>query len=479
MNTLRARLILSHLLPTLVTIPLMGLALVYVLETQVLLANVSDELTAQAMLVAEMASEQSGIWYDAAQAGTFVARMSPRLTARVMLLDTHGYLLASSDPVDTARLNQMLELPGLANALAGQTETRVSYRQVLCAEVADVLVPVVGSDQQVMGIVRLTHQLAGVYERFLRLRYLILGVLAAGLLLGAAAGWMLALNLERPLRQVTQAVYGLVSGDRSAPLRERGPQEIRLLLRAVNTLVERLHSLEQARRQLLANLVHELGRPLGALRSAIQALLGGADEDAALRQELLVGMDEQVGLLQRLLNDLAHLHDQVLGTLELDRRPVALNDWLSHVLPPWRQAAQDKGLNWEATIPADLPATQLDPDRLAQAVSNLLSNAIKYTPAGGTVSIGAGVEDSTVWIQVGDTGPGIDPEEQALIFTPYYRGHSAGRFPQGMGLGLSIARDLVVAHGGRLEVDSAPGQGSRFTIWIPLPAEKKLTGLKR
>jgi two-component system sensor histidine kinase BaeS len=468
MNTLRARLILSHLLPTLVIIPLMGLALVYVLETQVLLANVSDELTAQAMLVAEMTTEQAGIWYDPAQAGTFVARMSPRLTARVMLLDSHGYLLASSDPGDTARLNQLLELPGLANALAGETETRVSYRQVLYAEVADVLVPVVGPDQQVMGVVRLTHQLAGIYERFVRLRYLILGVLVAGLVLGTATGWVLALNLERPLREVTQAVYGLVSGEQSAPLRERGPQEIRLLLRAVNTLVERLHSLEQARRQLLANLVHELGRPLGALRSAIQALLGGADQDTALRQELLVGMDEQVGLLQRLLDDLAHLYDQVLGTLELDRRSVALSDWLSHVLAPWRQAAQDKGLSWEATIPADLPPMQLDPDRLAQALSNLLSNAIKYTPSRGVVSVGAGVEATAIWIQVGDTGPGIEPEEQALIFTPYYRGRASGRFPQGMGLGLTIARDLVVAHGGRLEVDSTPGQGSRFTIWLPL-----------
>jgi signal transduction histidine kinase len=101
-------------------------------------------------------------------------------------------------------------------------------------------------------------------------------------------------------------------------------------------------------------------------------------------------------------------------------------------------------------------------------LSNLLSNAIKYTPAGGSVSIGAGVEDNAVWIQVGDTGPGIEPEEQALIFNAYYRGCASGRFPQGMGLGLTIARDLVVAHGGRLEVDSTPGQGSRFTIWLPL-----------
>jgi len=119
-------------------------------------------------------------------------------------------------------------------------------------------------------------------------------------------------------------------------------------------------------------------------------------------------------------------------------------------------------------IPAELPIMEIDPDRLAQAVSNLLSNAIEYTPAGGRVSVEVGVEDSTVWIQVADTGPGIEPEEQARIFTPFYRGRSAGRFPQGMGLGLTIARDLVIAHGGRLDLDSKPGQGSRFSIWLPL-----------
>jgi signal transduction histidine kinase len=104
-------------------------------------------------------------------------------------------------------------------------------------------------------------------------------------------------------------------------------------------------------------------------------------------------------------------------------------------------------------------------------VSNLLSNAIKYTASGGAVSVEAVQEQDVLWIEVSNTGPGIDPEEQARIFAPFYRGRSAGRFPQGMGLGLTIARDLVIAHGGRLELDSAPSRGSRFTIWLPLPPD--------
>ena len=109
-----------------------------------------------------------------------------------------------------------------------------------------------------------------------------------------------------------------------------------------------------------------------------------------------------------------------------------------------------------------------DPDRLGQAVGNLVSNAIKYTPEQGTVTVSAGHEREMAWIRVNDTGRGIPLEEQEEIFTPLYRGQVDVRFPQGMGLGLSIAHELVVAHGGRIEVASEAGQGSEFTIWLPL-----------
>jgi signal transduction histidine kinase len=242
-----------------------------------------------------------------------------------------------------------------------------------------------------------------------------------------------------------------------------------MLLRAFNTLIERLRLLEESRKQLLANLVHELGRPLGALQSGLQALLSGADKDPGLRQELLEGMDGQVGRLRPLLDTLADLHGQVLGTLELNRHDVDAGEWLRRTVGPWRQAAEDKGLKWQLTLADDLPVLKVDADRLAQVLGNLLSNAIKYTQE-GTVSVDARVQGEELAIAVADTGIGIDASEQAQIFEPFYRSRRDKRFPQGMGLGLSIARDLVVAHGGRLDVDSALDQGSRFTLWLPLDA---------
>lgn len=469
LNTLRRRLVVSHALPLLLIIPLMGLALVYALETQVLLPNLSSELVGQASLVAEIASDHTDIWNDPSSAQALVARIGPRLKARLALLDSGGRLLASSDPADTLRLGKPLTPRDFALALSGQTSVHTDYSQSMGAEIANVLLPVAGPNKQVVGIIYLTHRLSNVYEWFLRLRYLTTGVLASGLLLGAILGWVLALNLERPLQHMTQVIHRFANGQPWIPVPEdQGPDEIRLLSRAFNTLVDRLHTLEQNRRQLLANLVHEVGRPIGALHSAIQALVGGADEEMALRRELLAGMDGQLASLRRLLDDLTRFYDEAEGALEIKRRPVALGDWLLHVLAPWKVTAQQKGLRWEANVGSELPILNIDPDRLGQALGNLLSNAIKYTPAGRTVSIAANVRDNTAQVQVCDTGVGITQEERARVFIPLYRGQTGRRFPQGMGLGLGIARDLIVAHGGRLDVDSTPGQGSCFTLSLPL-----------
>jgi signal transduction histidine kinase len=233
-------------------------------------------------------------------------------------------------------------------------------------------------------------------------------------------------------------------------------------------LVEQHRGLEKTRQLLLANLVHELGRPLGAILSAVQALQGGADRDEVLGQEILGGIEQEIGRLRRLLDDLTRLHGRALGSLEIERRPVVLADWLMNLLVPWRKAAEAKGLDCQVTLADDLPEVELDPDRMAQAVGNLFSNAIKFTPPGGTISLVTGTNDDVVWISVSDTGPGIAAKEQEQIFAPFYRGRTDRRFPQGMGLGLSIPRDLVLAHGGQLEVTSTLDKGSRFTISLPL-----------
>jgi two-component system sensor histidine kinase BaeS len=300
------------------------------------------------------------------------------------------------------------------------------------------------------------------------MRYLLGWILLVAVLAGLGLGSYLALGINRPIQRVTRSIQALAQGDWQAHVEEQGPDEMRVLASEVNTLVDKLHSLENARRQLLANLVHELGRPLGAIRSAILALLHGADKEPQLSHDLLTGLDEETIRLQHLLEDLAGLHEQVLGKLELNRAPVQLGEWLVSTLSPWEAAARQKGLAWEVDVSHDLPLVRIDPDRMAQAIGNIVSNAIKFTPAGGKVSIDVRSESGQLCIQVADTGPGIPLNEQEKIFQPFIRGSQGRRIVEGMGLGLSIAREIVVAHGGDIKLESTPGAGSRFVLQIPV-----------
>lgn len=468
MQSMRSRLLLSHILPVLITTPVMAIALIYVLETRVILVNLSASLVRQATLIAETASESPTIWRDATAAQAFVIRFQQELTPQLMILDPAGRLLASSDPVDVPSLGQALAIPGLPKAQLGQVSTQINHSQDLQSEVVDVLLPVLDANQRIVGMIRLTQLLVNVQQRFWRLRYLTLSILAGGLTLGLLIGALLAFTLERPLAQLTQAIHRLSSGQDRTSLSEQGPAEIRQLVRTFNTLVDRLRTLEEAQQHLLANLVHEIRRPLGALQAAVHALLNGASDEVALRTELLTGMQAELARLHHLMDELALLHEQALGVPKLELRPVILQEWLSIVITPWREAAQSKGLVWQATLPDPTITLVIDPDRLAQALGNLLSNAVKYTPVGGMVAVTTAVIENHIYLQVSDTGPGISPQEQAQIFAPLFQRSTSRRSPQGMGIGLTIAHDLVVAHGGQLEVESTPGKGSCFTIRLPL-----------
>jgi two-component system, OmpR family, sensor histidine kinase BaeS len=466
-KSLRLRLILSHAIPFLLIIPLTGIALVYFLENQIIVPNLSSELAGDARIITAVISAQPAILQDKRLAQYFLDELNPRLAANVMLIDPNGNMLASTNPADLGRTLKV-PIPILSNNNQNNLLQSIYHFLQLKPEVVEFFAPVSDQNGDLIGIVKLSYDFSTIFDEFTSLRTLILGILVAGMLMGIALGAVLALNTSKQIKQVAQAVNGLAIGSPRQTLPEKGPDEIKVLLHAVNFLVERLNSLEASRKQLLSNLVHELGRPLGALRAGLAAVQRGAKDDPALLNELIQGMDEEAARLQHLLEDLSHLYGQLSGSLELNRVALNLNEWLPKVLRPWQEAAQQKRLHWEQDLPGDLPAIQADPDRLAQAIENLTSNAVKYTGAHGTIAISAGVRDDNVWIQVGDTGPGVSPDEQEKIFEPYYRGNQGRRIKQGMGLGLSIAKDLVQAHGGKIDLDSTPGIGSKFTISLPV-----------
>lgn len=459
--SLRGRFILSHILPLLLILPLIGAALIYLLETQVLLQNLSASLTQQAAIISAVANGRPEIWTNSDQARAFLAQINNQLESDITLLAPSGDFLAASETQPAAEI----PTPDINILLANRQQVIITYR--LDEQSATIFVPVTNVNQQLIGIVEVSDDLESVAGSFTPLSRFVLIVLLGGLAAGSLIGWILAIRLEKPISGVTTAVADIAAGQRTDPIPETGTKETKELARSVNVLAARLRELEETRQRLLANLVHELGRPLGALKAAVNVLREGAGEDPALREELLEGMDNTISHMEPLLNDLTRLHGQILGNITFNLQEIQLDVWLPPLLLPWRAAAQEKGLIWHSDIPQQLPTVTADPDRLAQAVGNLVSNAIKYTPTSGSVAVSAGETDTDIWIEVKDTGLGIAPDEQARIFEAFYRSNRDRRFPQGLGLGLTIAKEIVVGQNGRLTLTSTPGQGSAFTIHLP------------
>ncbi|NJN84008.1 MAG: hypothetical protein HC802_18185 [Caldilineaceae bacterium] len=350
LRTLRARLILSHILPVLVIIPLIALLAYFVLanqntltEIEIALEQEALRLTDQATLLAQVSGQVANVWSNPERAQEFISNVNLEFST-VMLLDAEGRILASSDPSDAARLGDLLESEDVRAILTGQSKVEIQYSDPAGRRIADVLLPVLDADSRLNGVVRLTQEVASVQQGFDRVYALLLAVVVFLVAAGVTLGLFLALRLERSLQQVTTALQDIAVGQPPESLPEQGVAELDQVYRAVEHLVERLQTLEDARRRLLANLVHELGRPLGSLRAAIHALRLGADRDPTLRGELLGGMDHQITLMEPLLEDLTRLHGQVLGSLELNRQPVALSQWLPELLVVWREAARQKGV---------------------------------------------------------------------------------------------------------------------------------------
>lgn len=455
MKSLRSQLIFSHLLPLLIVLPVLGLIFVIVVESQVLLTNVVDDLRRTASAVAAQASVERGVLQDEVQARIFSAQFRETLQREVILLqpDRSSAALTAND---------------LAVLRSGQPVSKSQYN-LLSDTQAAAFAPVFDAQRVVVGIVQVTDRLGEVYQGFQRIRQLTIVSVLGALVVALVIAWWLAGRMEKRLQGVTSAVEQIAEGQAPALQTAAAPREFRSVLLAVQALSDRLKSSEETRRRLLANLVHELGRPLASLQAAIHALQQGAAQDEALRTDLLRGMDEQVERLKPLLDNLAQLHKQTIGPAELQREPIELTAWLPQILITWQAAAQAKGLTWQIDIPTDLPSLSIDPNQLAQVMGNLVANAIQYTSHGG-ISIGAGRTSDRVWIAVEDTGSGIAPDVAAHIFDPFYRGTPGQRFPQGMGLGLAIARDIARAHGGDITVQSEAGRGSRFTVDLPLTA---------
>jgi len=234
--------------------------------------------------------------------------------------------------------------------------------------------------------------------------------------------------------------------------------------------VTELRRLEEVRREFVANVSHELKTPLTAIRGMVETLIDDAAIEPAKREHFLSRIHDQTLRLSALVTDLLTLSRVESRGSALERERFDLREIAAESARTVAPAMEERGLAFELSQPAEAVLVVGDRGALAQAVNNLLDNAVKYTPPGGRVRLSVARAGEMACVEVRDTGIGIEPREQERIFERFYRvDKGRSRDLGGTGLGLSIVRNVARVHGGRVSVDSAPGQGSVFSIFIPLP----------
>ena len=291
-----------------------------------------------------------------------------------------------------------------------------------------------------------------------------LAVLFAGLT-ALLLALLFANTLLKPLHTLKAAAEQMEQGDLSQRVSITDKGEIGALAHAFNTMAESLSRSEQARRNLVSDVAHELRNPLMNIRGYLELLAEGVLEPTP---QTLASLYEETSLLSRLIADLQDLSLAEAGQLHLTRQPISLQEVVSQAAHMVQPHLAEKHLALHVHIPSDLPRIEADHERVAQILRNLLSNAIRYTPSQGEIHLTASRSESGVTISIRDTGVGIAPEHLPSLFERFYRADSSRtRATGGTGLGLAIVKQMVQAHGGQITVASQKGQGTCFTLTLP------------
>ncbi len=274
-----------------------------------------------------------------------------------------------------------------------------------------------------------------------------------------------ARSLTRPLREINYAIQEMAKGnlEQKVPIRSR--DELGMLAESFNQMSRDLAQANQSRRQMTADIAHDLRTPLTVIGGYIEALRDGVLKPSAERFETLYN---EVQLLQRLVKDLRILSLADAGELTLHRQDIHPNDLLRRIESSYQHAATMKGIDLALRTQDNLPTIFVDEERMIQVIGNLVTNAIQYTPEGGKIILASEASSEGVLLSIIDTGEGITPESIKQIFNRFFRGDNARPDRNGeTGLGLAIARSIVLAHGGDIQVISELGSGSEFIITFP------------
>jgi signal transduction histidine kinase len=286
--------------------------------------------------------------------------------------------------------------------------------------------------------------------------------LVGGILAAAVLGWYLSRRITKPVLALSKATDEISRGHYDVDLPEvRGGDEIGHLAQRFREMAARLGEAEQQERNFLMSVSHELRTPLTAIRGHVEALREGVAADPEVRAASLDMIASETARLERLVGDVLDLAKLEAHRFTLLSEEVDMSRLCEQAYAAFGEEARRRGIDYEKRFDAS-PTIVTDGDRVLQIISNLLSNAFRWTPDGGKVELELAATNGRVSVAVDDNGPGVPVAERERIFRPFW-----SRDDSGTGLGLAIAHELAAALGGRIELESQPGNGSRFQLVLP------------
>ncbi|EFO81604.1 histidine kinase [Oscillochloris trichoides DG-6] len=448
MRSLYRRLTMTHTLVALLAVLLVGL-LASGLIVRAYVQISSEQTLSQSRMLARRMSGPLAQYYTTHHDWRGIeAQLEARMAeldasdGRVVLADPKGRVIFDSD----GELDGHMMLPRMHMAA----------------------VPVLADNREVGSIAVLPNaEQANLAQRtFVRSLIWIVGGGSLLAIIGALlVAILVARRLVRPLRSLTNAAHRLATGARHETLTLPAEAELAELAHAFNGMANELARQEDLRRQMVADIAHELRTPLSVMQLQVESIEDGIVPPST---EAVAALGGQITLLARLVDDLRLISLADAGQLSFALQPLDAAQALANAAAAAEPRARQGGVELRLEPAPPLPAVRADPQRLAQILGNLIENAIRYTPAGGRVTLRVAREAAMICFSISDTGPGIAESEHHLIFDRFYRTDRARtRETGGSGLGLAIVQRLVVAQGGSVRLHSQPGQGATFSVELP------------
>lgn len=322
-------------------------------------------------------------------------------------------------------------------------------------------------DDGLIGVVLYAASIQDVVDTSVAMQRQMTWIYVIGLTVVLAASSILTRFITRPVQQLTDVALRVSAGDLASRASVHGQNEIAELGRTFNMMVDRLQNIDQQRSEFVSDASHELKTPLASMKILVESLLYQDDVPQEVYKDFLADIDAEVNRLNHLITDLLLLSKMDTDQAALNIEPTNLSHLVTECVDALSPIASADGVSLAQEVPDDLEA-ECDSLKVRQALNNLIENAIKYSREDGHVTITGGRDGSDVYVSVEDNGVGMSEEYLPHIFERFYRVDKArSRETGGTGLGLHIVRRVAVMHGGRVDVESVEGVGSRFTLYIP------------